>query len=94
MPELTHNEKISLEIFVGDAVLFPLVERIIKEKLKAEIAITLVSFDRGLSQYTNQEVGEQLRACMEGKRLVEAAFRELETYRTEELKEEKINPAI
>lgn len=41
----------------------------------------------------NNELGEQVRARLEGKKLLEAAFKELERYKTPETRKVSENPA-
>lgn len=42
---------------------------------------------------TNEEIGEAVRARLEGKVLVDAAFKELERYKTPEARKLNANPA-
>ena len=76
-----------LSIIADNPSLFETLKGVLTEK-----------FDVALSQlktqnFTNETLGEAVRAQIDGLRAVEEGFREIEKYRTGEKKEERINPA-
>ena len=79
-------------MFVEDAVLFPAVQKIVRqtaENNKGSLFNRLM--DAG-QQVSNEDIGALLRANSEGSRLVETIFADLARYRKEVLKEEKPMP--
>lgn len=78
-----HNE--ILKVLADNPALLAAVRETIEKHFSIEKLDTTLS---------NEQMGEVVRAKVEGKRLVQDAFREIERYKTTEIKEPTVrNPA-
>ena len=105
-PILTDNEKVAIQKFYDDEetreavkkiILFTLyhngtIEKGLKPEPTRNAAFSLIA--RG--EFTNEQIGQDLRGLWEGVKLIENAFDALSVYKSDEEKkvEKKKNPAL
>ena len=74
--------------FVEDERMFEVIKRVLLDKFDLNVFISL-----DVENQDNETLGENIRACLEGRERIEECFKELHRMKLVEQSKEKENPA-
>ena len=109
MEYLNEQEKKSLEKFVSDSIMVGAVKKVLLADLYSNGTLNKDSVDYKTNwvfglvmnevgqdyKQTNEELGEKVRACIEGIKALELAFKQIEKYKPIEIDiSEPVNQAV